>query len=127
MGRRRRGSWIGTGHTTSQMLNKCRRAARSMAELGQGTLAALDGRIPSCGPPLGTRLVAVREGSPCPTITPQMVGRPGLEPGTYGLKEAWIFHGDPELDSSPHQSPTNVQQEIDPAALAAELLEAQQA
>src|SRR5437899_11692088 len=55
------------------------------------------------------------------------VGRPGLEPGTYGLKESWIFDGDPELDSSPHQSPTNVQQEIDPAALAAELLEAQQA
>jgi len=35
-----------TGHTTSAMLNRYRRAARSAAELGLGTLLALDEAIP---------------------------------------------------------------------------------
>jgi len=55
------------------------------------------------------------------------VGRPGLEPGTYGLKEHGTFDDFQELAPVPHQSPTNVAQETHPAALAAELLEAQQA
>jgi hypothetical protein len=39
-----------TGHTTSQMLNRYRRAARSIAELGQGALAPLDEAIPELRP-----------------------------------------------------------------------------
>ena len=35
-----------TGHTTSQMLNRYRRAARSFAELGQGDMSPLDQAIP---------------------------------------------------------------------------------
>jgi hypothetical protein len=55
------------------------------------------------------------------------VGRPGLEPGTYGLKGLSVFDEFPEVAPAPHHFPTTLDREIDPAALAAELLEARQA
>jgi hypothetical protein len=55
------------------------------------------------------------------------VGRPGLEPGTYGLKVRSTLDNFQDLTPVPHHSPTTLESEADPAALAAELLEAQQA
>jgi hypothetical protein len=39
-----------TGHTTSAMLNRCRLAARSFAELGQGDMVPLDEGLPEFRP-----------------------------------------------------------------------------
>jgi len=55
------------------------------------------------------------------------VGRPGLEPGTYGLKAPSTLDDFQELTPGPHHSPTILEQRADSASLAAELLEAQQA
>jgi integrase len=65
-----------TGHTTSQMLNKYRRAARSMAELGQGKLLPLDYAIPELR----------SEDIDYPTITPEVVGQDRLELSANGLR-----------------------------------------
>lgn len=75
-------SWVKdrTGWTSSQMLERYRRAARSAAELGLGWLAPLDLAI--------TELAAVGSaGDDSPCIPPKVVGQPGLEPGANGLRE----------------------------------------
>jgi integrase len=83
-------TWVAdrTGHTSSQMINRYRRAARSATELGLGQLAPLDEAIPefSSLKPSGSPPPRRSHRSGGPRGGPDLVGRPGLEPGTYGLK-----------------------------------------
>ncbi len=88
-----------TGHTTSAMLNRYRRAARSAAELGLGSLVSLDEAIPELRLPgpiaqtWPTNVVPIRgpqteTGSLTSVGEPVSgtVGQPGLEPGANGLR-----------------------------------------
>lgn len=105
-------TWVAdrTGHTSSQMINRYRRAARSASELGMGELLPLDLAIPEFRPrpevrtaqdapqpaaePTVVAPVVVAEvpvnavplGSEFPGIAPELVGRQGFEPWTNGLK-----------------------------------------
>ena len=54
------------------------------------------------------------------------MGRPGLEPGIYGLRGRSTPDAFREVDPAPHQFPTTLEEAVDPAALAAAVLEAQQ-
>ncbi len=71
-------SWVAdrTGHRSSQMINAYRRRAREWSELQCGSLVDMVEAIPELGEP---EVVSH-------SIRTRMVGRPGLEPGTYGLK-----------------------------------------
>ncbi len=106
-------AWVGarTGHRSSQMINRYRRAAQKVDELGLGTLDPLDVAIPELAPvvgamvPVTTAIVPSAEGGEAAPFvaglvaramlrdserrgTPRIerVGRAGLEPATYGLK-----------------------------------------
>jgi hypothetical protein len=76
-------TWVAdrTGHRSSQMINRYRRAARSASELGLGPVLPLDVAIPelSGGGDGGHQLA---DG---PTIAPRMVSRDGIEPPTRGF------------------------------------------
>jgi hypothetical protein len=76
-------TWVAdrTGHRSSQMINRYRRAARSAAELGLGPLLPLDVAIPELsGESHGGHQVA--DG---PAMTPKFVSRDGIEPPTRGF------------------------------------------
>lgn len=80
-----------TGHTTSAMLNRYRRAARSAAELGLGSLKSLDDAIPELRAPgpiaqaLPTAPIVLPSNDPQSSLIP--LARPkGLEPLTGGLE-----------------------------------------
>jgi len=76
-------TWVAdrTGHRSSQMINRYRRAARSAAELGLGGLVPLDVAIPELsGKSHGGHQVA--DG---PAMTPKLVSRDGIEPPTRGF------------------------------------------
>ena len=103
-----------TGHKSSQMVNKYRRVARLVAELGQGELLPLDVAIPELAPKAkpapvppapkpaqvarveipqqvsrGRLLARKRARKVSRRVSrhpPRVVGRAGLEPATYGLK-----------------------------------------
>ncbi len=88
-----------TGHTTSAMLNRYRRAARSAAELELGALVPLDQAIPELRLPgpiaqaLPINVVPIRRAQtktgPLTSVREPVlgtVGQPGLEPGANGLR-----------------------------------------
>ena len=96
-------AWIAdrTGHKSSQMINKYRRAARQVQELQLGTLAPLNEAIPELRPrPLRRAEIARPEVWPTPWPSPDFsaeleitnpaiysVGHEGLEPSASGLRE----------------------------------------
>ena len=76
-------TWVAdrTGHRSSQMINRYRRAARSASELGLGPLVPLDAAIPE----LGAGVIGGDQAADRPTITPRIVSRDGIEPPTRGF------------------------------------------
>jgi hypothetical protein len=69
-----------TGHETSAMLARYRRAARSVAELGLGELSPLDEALPEfCYPARLDELNRARNRA-------RIVGQEGLEPSANGLR-----------------------------------------
>jgi integrase len=110
-------AWVAsrTGHRSSAMINRYRRAAQKVDELGLGNLKPLDEAIAELAPPCITIVVRpepprvpLGDSNGMPTVsrivsrvvsealsrvrrgrsTPRnrLVGRAGLEPATYGLK-----------------------------------------
>jgi len=78
-------AWVAdrTGHKSSQMIAKYRRSARLATELHLGELGALDELLG-----LGTPETRNETGKgKAMQVSDSIVGRPGFEPGTYGLKE----------------------------------------
>ncbi len=99
-GNRRTETWVAdrTGHRSSQMINRYRRAARTAAELGLGWFRPLDFVIPEMSPMPGivealsaisapsNRSALAATPSYCPRIAPEIVGHEGLEPSANGLR-----------------------------------------
>jgi integrase len=87
-------TWVAdrTGHRSSQMINRYRRAARTAAELGLGALAPLESALPELaakpaqGGPKGGPKRPLTGRKKSATKRNDSVGRLGLEPRTNGLK-----------------------------------------
>jgi integrase len=80
-------AWIAdrTGHTTSAMIQRYRRAARTATELGLGPLKPLDECLPELAEWEGVTRVCQKPGSPLPKVDefpsdPAVVREPGVEP-----------------------------------------------
>ncbi len=76
-------TWVAdrTGHRSSQMINRYRRAARSASELGLGPLVPLDVAIPE----LSSESHGGHQVADGPGMTPKIVSRDGIEPPTRGF------------------------------------------